>query len=75
MKRIHDHESAKIMLALGFSLMIGMTLIAEGAGFPKGFVYTAMASSALIEALNIFARRSKKAKSHGDAKARMPVHR
>lgn len=66
-----------IMLALGFLLMIGMTLIAEGAGFkiPKGFVYAAMAFSALIEALNIFARRSKRAKSHGDAKARMPVNR
>ncbi len=50
-----------VMLALGFLLMIGMTLIAEGAGahVPKGYVYAAMTFSALIEALNIFARRAK----------------
>ena len=36
------------MLALGFLLMIGMTLIAEGFGahVPKGYIYTAMAFSA-----------------------------
>ncbi len=47
-----------VMLALGFLLMIGMTLIAEGFGVhvPKGYIYTAMAFSAAIEALNIFAR-------------------
>lgn len=50
-----------VMLALGFLLMIGMTLIAEGFGVhvPKGYIYTAMAFSALIEGLNIFARRKK----------------
>ena len=34
------------MLALGFLLMIGMTLIADGFGFhvPKGYIYAAMAS-------------------------------
>ena len=49
-----------VMLALGFLLMIGMTLIAEGFGahVPKGYIYTAMAFSALVEALNIFARRA-----------------
>ncbi|MGE3143086.1 MAG: TerC family protein [Hyphomonadaceae bacterium] len=47
-----------VMLALGFLLMIGMTLIAEGFGFhvPKGYIYAAMAFSAGVEALNIFAR-------------------
>ena len=50
-----------VMLALGFLLMIGMTLIAEGFGahVPKGYVYAAMAFSTLVEALNIFARRAK----------------
>ncbi len=47
-----------VMLALGFLLMIGMTLIAEGFGVhvPKGYIYAAMAFSAAIEALNIVAR-------------------
>src|SRR5690349_20961842 len=33
-----------VMLALGFLLMIGMTLIADGFGYhvPKGYIYTAM---------------------------------
>ncbi|WP_173933443.1 TerC family protein [Chelativorans sp. Marseille-P2723] len=50
-----------VMLALGFLLMIGMTLIADGFGFhvPKGYVYTAMGFSAMVEGLNIMARRKK----------------
>jgi predicted tellurium resistance membrane protein TerC len=53
-----------VMLALSFLLMIGMTLIAEGMGFhvPKGYVYAAMGFSALVEALNMFARRAAKRK-------------
>jgi len=52
-----------VMLALGFLLMIGMTLIAEGFGVhvPKGYIYAAMAFSALVEALNMLSRRSKRA--------------
>jgi predicted tellurium resistance membrane protein TerC len=52
------------MLALGFLLMIGMTLIADGMGFhvPKGYVYAAMAFSALVEVLNMFARNARKRK-------------
>jgi predicted tellurium resistance membrane protein TerC len=51
-----------IMLALGFLLMIGMTLIAEGFGahVPKGYIYAAMAFSVFIEGLNMLARRKKK---------------
>ncbi|MCL6706488.1 TerC family protein [Pseudomonas sp. R2.Fl] len=51
-----------VMLALGFLLMIGMTLIADGMGFhvPKGYVYAAMAFSALVEGLNMLARRKRK---------------
>ncbi len=51
-----------VMLALGFLLMIGMTLIADGFGFhvPKGYIYAAMGFSALVEALNMLARRRKK---------------
>lgn len=51
-----------VMLALGFLLMIGMVLIAEGFGahVPKGYVYAAMAFSALIEALNMLSRRARR---------------
>ena len=51
-----------VMLALGFLLMIGMVLLAEGFGahVPKGYIYAAMAFSVGIEALNILARRAKK---------------
>jgi predicted tellurium resistance membrane protein TerC len=56
-----------VMLALSFLLMIGMTLIAEGMGVhvPKGYVYAAMGFSALVEALNMFARRAAKRKRTG----------
>ncbi|MNE09582.1 hypothetical protein D3C76_1694020 [compost metagenome] len=49
------------MLALGFLIMIGMTLIAEGFGahVPKGYVYAAMAFSTAIEVLNIMSRRAR----------------
>ncbi|RME66903.1 MAG: TerC family protein [Alphaproteobacteria bacterium] len=51
-----------VMLALGFLLMIGMALIAEGFGthVPKGYMYTAMAFSAMVEGLNMAARRARK---------------
>jgi predicted tellurium resistance membrane protein TerC len=57
-KFINDNPTV-VMLALGFLIMIGMTLIAEGFGahVPKGYVYAAMAFSAAIETLNILARR------------------
>ena len=48
-----------VMLALGFLLMIGMVLIAEGFGahVPKGYLYAAMAFSAAVEGLNMLARK------------------
>ena len=48
-----------VMLALSFLLMIGMTLIADGFGVhvPKGYIYAAMIFSALVETLNVAARR------------------
>ena len=50
-----------VMLALGFLLMIGATLIADGFGVhvPKGYIYAAMAFSALVEVLNMLARRAR----------------
>jgi len=50
-----------VMLALGFLLMIGAVLIADGFGVhvPKGYIYAAMAFSAGVEALNMLARRKR----------------
>jgi predicted tellurium resistance membrane protein TerC len=50
-----------VMLALGFLLMIGMVLIADGFGIhvPKGYVYAAMAFSAFVETLNLISRKRK----------------
>lgn len=49
-----------VMLALGFLLLIGTTLIAEGFGVhvPKGYIYASMAFSAGIEILNMFHREA-----------------
>ena len=57
-----DKNPTIVMLALGFLLMIGTALIAEGFGahVPKGYVYAAMAFSALIEGLNMLERRARK---------------
>ena len=58
---IHNNPTV-IMLALGFLLMIGATLIAEGFGVhvPKGYIYAAMAFSGLVEGLNIASRAAKR---------------
>ncbi len=55
-----DKNPTVVMLALGFLLMIGMVLIAEGFGayVPKGYIYAAMAFSAGVEMLNMWSRRS-----------------
>jgi len=55
---INRHPSI-VMLALGFLLMIGMVLIAEGFGahIDKGYIYAAMAFAGFVEALQMFARR------------------
>ncbi|MBO0903549.1 TerC family protein [Jiella sonneratiae] len=62
LSRFIEQNPTIVMLALGFLLMIGMTLIADGLGFhvPKGYVYAAMAFSALVEILNIFAKRKRR---------------
>jgi len=53
-----------VMLALGFLLLIGTTLMAEGFGahVPKGYIYAAMAFSALIEGLNMMRRRAQRSR-------------
>ncbi|NBW07896.1 MAG: TerC family protein [Caulobacteraceae bacterium] len=53
-----DKNPTVVMLALGFLLMIGAVLIADGFGVhvPKGYIYAAMAFSALVEGLNMAGR-------------------
>ena len=65
---INDNPSV-VMLALGFLLMIGMVLIADGFGYhvPKGYIYAAMAFSAGVEALNMLGRRSASKKEKAEA--------
>ncbi|MGA0606192.1 TerC family protein [Phenylobacterium sp. VNQ135] len=55
-----NNNPTVVMLALGFLLMIGAVLIADGFGFhvPKGYIYAAMAFSAGVEALNMLARKA-----------------
>jgi predicted tellurium resistance membrane protein TerC len=57
---VHKHPSVKI-LALSFLNMIGVMLILEGFGshIDKGYVYSAMAFSLLVELLNMRFRTKK----------------
>ncbi len=59
---VNRHPTVK-MLALGFLLLIGMALVADAAHvhIPRGYLYFAIAFSALIETLNLFVRRKRSA--------------
>jgi predicted tellurium resistance membrane protein TerC len=67
---INDNPTV-VMLALAFLLMIGMVLLAEGFGahVPKGYVYTAMAFSVAVEALNILARRARQKREAAESQS------
>ena len=69
-KFINDNPTV-VMLALGFLIMIGMTLIAEGFGahVPKGYVYAAMAFSTAIEILNILSRKARERREAQESEA------
>lgn len=56
-----DRNPTVVMLALSFLLMIGFVLIADGFGvhIPKGYIYAAMAFAAVVETLNILARKAR----------------
>ncbi|WP_417432154.1 TerC family protein [Kiloniella sp.] len=64
LSRFIEANPTIVMLALGFLLMIGMTLIADGFGVhvPKGYIYAAMAFSAFVELLNMLSRKRRKKK-------------
>jgi predicted tellurium resistance membrane protein TerC len=57
-KFVSAHPTVK-MLALSFLLLIGFSLVAEGWHFhiPKGYIYSAMAFSVLVEILNLQLRK------------------
>jgi predicted tellurium resistance membrane protein TerC len=67
---IRDNPTV-VMLALGFLLMIGAVLIADGFGVhvPKGYIYAAMAFSAGVEGLNIWSRRRRERNASSSATA------
>lgn len=54
---VNRHQTV-VMLCLGFLLMVGFALVAEGLGatIPKGYLYAAIGFSILIEGINQFAR-------------------
>ena len=55
---VSAHPTVK-MLALSFLMVVGVVLIAEGFGHhvPKGYIYSAMAFSVLVEMLNLRMRK------------------
>jgi len=61
---VNRHPTVK-MLALGFLLLIGVALIADAAHFhiPRGYLYFAIAFSALIETLNLLSSGKRKKKT------------
>jgi len=56
--RFVNRHPTVVVLCLGFLLMIGFSLVAEGLGFkiPKGYLYAAIAFSILVEAFNQWVR-------------------
>ncbi len=55
--RFVNRHATVVILCLGFLLMIGFSLVAEGFGFgiPKGYLYAAIAFSIMIEGFNQWA--------------------
>ena len=56
---IAENPTTKV-LALSFLMLIGVSLVAEGGGFhlPRGYIYSAMAFAAVVEAINVWSRRN-----------------
>jgi hypothetical protein len=61
---VAKHPTTK-MLALAFLLLIGVSLVADGAGFhiEKGYIYAAMGFSVLVEAFNIVSKQRRLARA------------
>lgn len=63
-----DKHPTVVMLCLGFLLMIGFSLIAEGFHFhiPKGYLYAAIGFSILIEVFNQVSVKNRKESTFSD---------
>ncbi len=61
---VNNHPTVK-MLALSFLLLVGVALIADGLHFhiPRGYLYFAIAFSALVESLNLLAAKARRKRS------------
>ncbi len=72
---ISQHPTIK-MLALSFLVVVAVVLIAEGTGHhvPKGYIYSAMGFSLVVEMLNIRLRK-RTAQAHGATAGHVPEHR
>ena len=68
---VSAHPTVK-MLGLAFLLLVGVTLIADGLHFhiPRGYLYFAIAFSALVEGLNLWVAKRRKARRGGAAGGR-----
>jgi predicted tellurium resistance membrane protein TerC len=63
-----DRNPTIKMLALAFIVLVGVYLIADGfeLHIPKGYIYGAMGFSALVECLNLWAKRRAQARVQAD---------
>ncbi len=68
---VNQHPTL-VILCLGFLLMIGFSLVAEGLGFhiPKGYLYAAIGFSILIELLNQLAQANRNKLLYGKLRRR-----
>lgn len=68
---IAAHPSAK-MLALAFLVLIGVALVADGFAihFPRGYIYASMAFAAMVEGVNMLARRNRRRRGAMDRSIR-----
>ncbi len=67
---VDRHPTVK-MLALAFLLLVGVALVADGLHFhiPRAYLYFAIGFSIAVEALNLFAARTRKRKATVDDRA------
>ncbi|APF38988.1 hypothetical protein BOQ54_08945 [Chelatococcus daeguensis] len=69
--RFIAHHPTTKMLALAFLILIGVSLVAEGGEIhiPRGYIYSAMAFAAAVEAINVMAGRKRRKHAGGRGEA------
>lgn len=70
---VNEHPTVK-MLALSFLLLVGMALVADGLHYhiPRGYLYFAIAFSALVETLNLLAAKARQRRREQERAAAVP---